>query len=119
MISKTKINDRMRKKRNPILVETIMLAKKSNNLELAKKLSTSTRKQTQINLTELNELKEDKIIVIGRVLGGGDIKKKMSIYALGFSSQAKEKLAKAGCEIKTIHEEIKKNNKLNGIKIYN
>jgi len=106
MISKTKINERMRRKRNPILVEAIMLAKKANNLELARKLSTSTRKQIQINLTQLNELKEDKIIIIGRVLGGGDIKKKMSIYALGFSEQAKEKLKKAGCEMKTIKQAI-------------
>ena len=117
MISKTKINERMRKKRNPILVEAIMLAKKNNQLELARKLSSSTRKQMQVNLAELNELKEDKIIIVGKVLGGGDIKKKMSIYALGFSSQAREKLKKAGCEIKTIHEEIKKNPKLTGIKI--
>jgi len=117
MISKTKINKRMNKKNNPILVETIMLAKKSNNLELARKLSGSTRKQTQINLTQLNQLKEDKVIIVGKVLGGGDIKKKMSIYALGFSSQAKEKLAKAGCETKTIHEEIKKNPKLSGVKV--
>jgi len=117
MISKTKINERMKKKQNPILVETILLAKKGNNLELARRLSSSTRKQLSVNLGELNDLKEDKIIIVGRVLGGGDNKKKMQIAALGFSEQAREKLKKAGCEIKTINEEIKKNPKLTGFKV--
>jgi len=117
MISKTKINKRMNEKRNPLLAQAIFIAKKNNNLELAKKLSISTKKHTAINLSELSELKEDKVIIIGRVLGGGEIKKKMSVYALGFSLQAKQKLEKAGCEAKTIHEEIKKNPKLNGVKI--
>ncbi len=117
MISKTKINERMRKKRNPILVDTIFLAKKNNMLALAHKLSGSTRQQSKVNLSELNEMKEDKVIVVGKVLGSGDIKKKMSIAALGFSAQAREKLKKAGCEIKTIKQEIEKNSKLTGVKI--
>jgi large subunit ribosomal protein L18e len=117
MISKTKINKRMKNKRNPTLAEAIFIAKKNNNLDLAKKLSRSTRKHAAINLSELSELKEDKVIIVGRILGGGEIKKKMSVYALGFSSQAKEKLAKAGCETKTIYEEIKKNPKLSGVKV--
>jgi large subunit ribosomal protein L18e len=117
MISKTKINERMNKKGNPALVEAIMIAKKNNQIELAKKLSAPTRKQLSVNVGELNELKEDKVIIVGKVLGGGDLKKKMSIYALGFSGQAMEKLKKAGCEFKTIYEEIKKNPKLTGVKI--
>jgi large subunit ribosomal protein L18e len=117
MISKTKINERMKNKRNPILTESIFIAKKHNNLELAKKLSYPTRKQLSVNLNELNNIKEDKIIIVGKILGGGDIKKKMTIAALGYSTQAREKLAKAGCETKTIHEEIKKNPKLTGYKL--
>jgi large subunit ribosomal protein L18e len=117
MISKTKINERMKNKKNPILVETIMIAKKNNNVPLASKLSSSTRKQISVNIGELNEIKEDKIIIVGRVLGGGELKRKMLIYALGFSEQAKEKLKKSGSEFKTIHEEIKKNPKMTGIKV--
>ncbi len=117
MISKTKINSRMKRKRNPELVKTIFLAKKNNLLELAQKLSGPTRKQSSVNLNQLNEIKEEKIIVVGRVLGGGEIKRKISISALGFSEQAKEKLKKTGCEIKTIKQEIEKNPKLSGVKI--
>ena len=65
----------------------------------------------------LNKMKEDKIAVVGKVLGSGDINRKISVYALGYSTQAQEKLKKAGCEIKTIKQEIEKNTKLTGVKI--
>ncbi|MFA5173856.1 MAG: uL15 family ribosomal protein [Candidatus Pacearchaeota archaeon] len=117
MISKTKISKRIKRKTNPELVETIALAKNNGLLDLAKKLSGPTRLQTRINLGQLDEIKENKIIVVGRVLGSGDIKKKISIAALGFSEQAKEKLNKNGSEMKTIKQEIKDLKKLEGIKI--
>lgn len=116
MISKTQISKRISKKKNPELVETIGLAKKNNLLELAKKLSSPKSNYTNLNLSELDKIKEDKIIVVGKVLGQGECNKKQ-IAALGFSEQAKEKLRKAGCQIKTIKQEIEQNPKLGGIKI--
>ena len=107
----------MKRKRNPQLVETIELAKKNNLLDLAKKLSTSTKLQSKINLEELDKLKENKFIIAGKVLGSGDINREISISALAFSESAKEKLKKAGCEINTIKQEIEKNSKLPGVKI--
>jgi large subunit ribosomal protein L18e len=115
MISKTQISKRVKKKRNPELVRTIESAKKKNFLELGKRLSGPTRLQSRINLNQLSRLKETKIIVAGKVLGQGDINKKISISALGFSEQAREKLKKAGCEIKTILEEIKTLKDLKGV----
>jgi len=117
MISKTQIKKRSESKRNIYLVKTIELARKNNLLELGKKLSGPTRRQKDINVGELNELNEKKIMLIGRVLGEGNISKKIMISALGFSEQAKEKLAKAGCEMKTIKQEIEDNPKLEGVKI--
>ncbi|MDP2925277.1 MAG: uL15 family ribosomal protein [Nanoarchaeota archaeon] len=117
MISKTKIQERLRGKKNLYLVETIILAKKNNHLELANKLAVPTRRQAKINLNELNNLNEKHIIYPGKVLANGDINKKMIVVALGFSSQAKEKLNKAGCETKTIKEELLKNPDLKGVKI--
>jgi len=117
IISKTKINDRLERKKNPILREMIILAKAKNHLELAKKLSEPTRKQASINVGELNGMNEKNIIVVGKVLGQGDIDKKITIAALGFSEQAKEKLKKAGCEIKTIKQEIENNKELKAFKI--
>ncbi len=117
MISKTKINYRAGRKKNLSLVRTILLAKKNNQLELAKILSGPTRQQSRLNLDELNKLNEKIIIVTGKVLGSGNIEKKISVSALGFSEQAKEKLKKAGCETKTIFEELEKNPELKGVKI--
>lgn len=116
-ISKTKINRRQKRKTKQELVDTIKLANKNNLLDLAKKLSGSTRLQGKINLDELNKLKENKIIVVGKVLGNGNIERKISIAALGFSESALEKLKKKGCEMTTIKHEIEKNKKLDGVKI--
>ena len=117
MISKTQIAKRIKRKTNPELVETIKFAKENNLLDLAKKLSGPTRQQTKISLDRLNKVKEDNIIIVGKVLGQGKIEKKIVIAALSFSEQAKEKLKKAGCDIKTISQIVKKNPKLEGVKI--
>lgn len=117
MISKTQISKRIKKKTNPELVETIELAKKNNLLDLAKKLSGPTRKQVKINLEDLSKLKEEKILVVGKVLSKGEINKKIKIAGLGFSEQAKEKLKKAGCKIFTVKQAIEKNKKLEGVKV--
>jgi ribosomal protein L18E len=113
MISKTKISKRLRKKTNPELAEAILIAKKNNLIELAKALSTSTRRQSKINLEDINKQKENIIIVPGKVLSTGEISKK-TVYALGFSQIAKEKLKKSGSKFETILEALKKDNKLKG-----
>ena len=117
MISKTQINKRIKRKTDTRLVRTIEFAKKQGLLGLAKKLSTPTRLQTRISLDKLNQIKENKILVIGKVLGQGKIEKKISIASLGFSEQAKEKLKKAGSEITTFKQMIESNPKLEGVKI--
>ena len=114
MISKTKINKREKRKTNPDLAQAIFIAKKNNLLELAKKLSGPTKKQSKVNVEDLDKIKEDKIIVVGKVLSEGDISKKKTIYALGFSEKAKEKLKKAGCESLSILQGLKKDSKLKG-----
>jgi large subunit ribosomal protein L18e len=116
-LSKTKISKKTKRKTNFELIETIELAKKNNLLELAHKLSGPTRLQKKIDLEDLNKLKENKILVVGKVLGKGEIERKISVFALSFSESALEKLKKKGCEIKTIKQEIEKNKKLEGIKI--
>ena len=116
-ISKTQISKRLKRKTNPELVETILLAKKHNLLELGKKLSGPTRLQSKVNLDELNKLKENKVIVVGKVLSKGEIKKKIEIAALGFSESAREKLSKSGSKAISIKEFLKDNKNLEEIKI--
>jgi len=115
MISKTKVSKRMKRKTNSELAETILIAKKHNLLEIAKILSGPTRARKKINLEDIEKkAKKDVVIVPGKVLGNGEIKKKIKIIALSFSSSAEEKLKKAGCEVKTIKEELEKNKNLEG-----
>jgi large subunit ribosomal protein L18e len=115
MISKTKISKRMRKKTNPILVETIKKAKK-NNLEIAKILSGPTRNIKDMNLDEISgKAKEKETVVIpGKVLGRGRIEKKCRIIALKFSEKAVEKLKNHKIDFSTISQELEKNKKIEG-----
>jgi len=116
-ISKTKIAKRTKAKRNPEIMETINLAKKNNLLDLAKKLSAPRSQYKNINLDELEKAKGDKILVVGKILGSGSIKRKVGIAALGYSESARTSLNKAGCDIKTIKVAIEKNPKMEGVTI--
>jgi len=107
----------MRKKRNPEIVETIELAKKKGLLDLAKKLSAPISQYRGVNLDELGKVKESMVMVVGKVLGQGEINRKIKVSALGFSEQAKEKLKKASCEIRSIRDEIEDNENLKEVKI--
>jgi len=112
--SKNIINQRMNQKTNSYLAEAIFIAKKNNLIEIARALSISTRKQSKINLTKINEAKKDTVIIPGKVLSSGEINKKLKVYALGFSEKAKVKLKKAGCEFKNILDVLKQNKKIEG-----
>jgi|TARA_B100001971_G_C18056158_1_gene465435 large subunit ribosomal protein L18e len=117
MISKTQLAKRIRKKMNPEIVETIELAKNGGHMELAKRLSGPRSNYTNVNLDELAKVESDKVLVVGKVLGSGEVDRKIGIAALGFSEQAREKLEKAGCDLKTVKEALEKNSKLEGVKV--
>ncbi len=117
MISKIKISKKILNKRNPEIIETIKIAKNNKLLELAKKISGSSRLYRNVNLNQLESIKNNKIMVIGSVLGSGDVNRKFEVSALKFSKQAIEKLNKSGCKISKIKEEIIKNKNLDGVEI--
>lgn len=117
MINKTRISKRTKNKRNPEIVEIINLAKKNNLLDLAKRLSAPRSQYKNINLDELENIDSTNILVVGKVLGSGNIKKKIKIAAIGFSNQAKEKLLKNNSDIQSIKMVLEKNSKLEGITI--
>jgi large subunit ribosomal protein L18e len=116
-ISKTTITKRTGKKRNPEIMETINLAKKNNLLDLAKKLSAPRSQYKNINLDELSKVEGDKILVVGKILGSGEISRKIGVAALGFSQSAKESLNKAGCDLKSVRTAIEKNPKMEGVTV--
>ena len=120
MISKTKLTHRIKRKRNPTLVDTLREAKKHENWnKVAQKLSASSRKYASINLSQIdNETTAgDTIVVLGKVLGVGDITKKIRICAISFSESAKDKLKISKSETVLLLEEIKKNPKAEGVKV--
>ena len=120
MISKTKLKFRIKRKTNPVLAETLILAMKHPKWgEVAKLLSGSTRKYASINLFEIDKKSEegDTVVVVGKVLSKGELSKKLRICSVSVSERAKEKVKERKSEIVSLLDEIKKNPKAEGIKI--
>ena len=110
----------LQRKANPILVETIIAAKKNENWgEVASIISGPRRNRVNANLEEIDREAKDgeKIVVAGKVLSQGELNKKLRIIALDFSGKAKEKLLKAKIETSNMLDEIKKNPGAKGIRI--
>ena len=120
MKTKKLIEKQLQRKANPILVETIIAAKKNENWgEVASIISGPRRNRVNANLEEIDREAKDgeKIVVAGKVLSQGELNKKLRIIALDFSGKAKEKLLKAKIETSNMLDEIKKNPGAKGIRI--
>ena len=120
MKSVTKIKKQIHRKTNSELVETILQSAKNEKwLNVARFISGPRRKRISLNLDEIDEISKDgeTVIVPGKVLSQGEVKKKIKIIALAFSENAMEKLSKGKKEFATISEEIKKNPDAKGIRI--
>jgi len=120
MKSKTFIDKQLGKKTNPILVSTILEAKKKKNwLEVAALLSSPRANMFNINLDKLNNEAKDgeTVIITGKVLSQGDLNKKIKVVAFSFSKKAMEKILKAKGEVSDILEEIKKNPDAKNVRI--
>lgn len=120
--SKTKISKQTEKKGNPILVETIRSAKKTNTefwLKIASILSGPRRMQRIVSLDDLdkNAKEGDSIVIPGKVLSQGELNKKIAVIAFNFSEKAKEKILKTKSRCINIFEEIKKNPNANGLRM--
>jgi large subunit ribosomal protein L18e len=116
-ISKNKISKRTKNKKNPEIIEIINLAKKNNLLDLAKKLSAPRSQYKNINLDEINDIDGESILVVGKVLGSGNVNRKIDIAAISFSEQAKAKLNKLNCNSESIYSMLKKKPGLEGVRI--
>jgi len=114
-ISKTKIEKRMRKKKDAELVNTIVKLKKSNPV-VAKELARPKRRWPAINLKEIDMVKGD-VLIAGKVLSAGELENAKKIVAWSVSKKALEKIKNVKGTFSTIVEEMKKNPKLNGFDI--
>ena len=85
---------------------------------VAEDLSSPTRKSRIVNLYKLSLYVNDNetALVPGKVLGSGEMTKKMTVAAYSFSKQALDKINKAGKAI-TIQELMAKNPKAEKVRI--
>ena len=114
------IKKKIGRKTNISLSSALTSARKNNSwVKLAHVLSGSTRMQLSVNLEQIDKQAKagDIILVPGKILGSGNITKKLRICALGISSSAREKLRATKSEFITIEQEMKDNPKGEGIKV--
>jgi len=114
-ISKTKIEKRLRQKKDNFLVETIIKLKKTNP-EVAKELARPKRRWAEVNLKDLDMVEGD-VLVAGKVLSSGEIRKAKKVVAWSASKKAIEKMKEAKVSFVKITDEMKKNPKLNNLVI--
>lgn len=96
-ITKRNIEKKAKFKTNPEKVELIIKLKKQKDkfwLDVANKLANPKTKQVEVNLDKLEKLTKDKEIVLvpGKILGKGNLTKKITLAAFSLTSSAKEKL---------------------------
>ncbi len=86
---------------------------------IAKELERPTRERREVNLSRINRYAKqgETIIIPGKVLGSGEIEKKVDISAFSFSKSAEEKIKKAGGKVTTIKELLKNNPKAEKVRI--
>lgn len=96
------------------LIEFLEKAGKENKADIwrdiALRLKKSNQRRAEVNVSRLDKhLKEGEIAVVpGKVLGTGEIKKKIIVSAFAYSSQAKDKLKNANCQILNLKELVAK-----------
>jgi len=98
---------------NPRLVKLINILNKSKSplwKDVAWRLSLQ-RRRAEVNISKIDKYASEGevILVPGKVLGNGEITKKVTVVAFNYSESAKKKLLDAGCEVLTIDEYFEKN----------
>jgi large subunit ribosomal protein L18e len=82
-------------------------------------LDVPARKRHAVNVSKINRYAEDGDVVVvpGKVLGAGELNKKVTVAAFSFSYTALEKIEGAGGKAIHILELVKENPKGKGLKI--
>ena len=109
MVIKTKATNQILKK---LAYDLVKFSNKNDALiwkRVAKELSRPARQRRSVNLSRINKYSKanDTVLVLGKVLGTGELDHKVTIAAFEFSEAAKKKIDNA----LTIQELMKKNPK--------
>ncbi|MFH1785934.1 MAG: 50S ribosomal protein L18e [Candidatus Micrarchaeota archaeon] len=103
-----------RQKDNQILKSLIVDLMKTDKplwKKVAYELSKPRRKKIEVNLSKIDAYAEgdETILVPGKVLGSGNVSKKITVAAFAFSESARQLISMAGGQAITI-ESLKKTN---------
>jgi len=113
-------------KANPNLVLLIESLKKESRergveiwRDIARRLEKPRRNWAEVNLSRLERYSEDGAVIVvpGKVLGAGNLSKKLTVAAFKFSSSARKKIEDAGGKSMTIEQLVKEMPEGNGIRI--
>ncbi len=118
--SKTAISRRIPRKTDTYIFETSIAANKNKSWKTVAQLVSGSRRQySSVNLDRLNSEAEDgeTVVVVGKILGNGDLNKKLKVCALYFSESAKHKIKQAKGETINLLDEINKNSSAKGVKL--
>ncbi len=114
------------RKGNPNLVGLIQHLKDASRVneapvwrDIALRLEGPARHWAEVNIGKLNRYaSENEIVVVpGKILGSGEIAKKITVAAYRFSGQAREKIEKAGGKNMSIEELVAQNPKGSKVRI--
>ncbi len=112
-------------KTNPVLKKTIRRLEEKGRKddvdlwkEVARRLKRPRRKNKPVNLAKINRHVEDgeTVLVPGKVTGYGNLEKSVSVAALGFSRDARDRIEEDG-ETKDILELLEENPKGENVRI--
>lgn len=80
------------------LASALRRKKEKFYLVLARHLAKSRRSKAPVNVTKIGKFanENEAVAVPGKVLGSGEIKKPVTVYAASFSKEAKRKITAAG-----------------------
>ncbi|MEM0283881.1 MAG: 50S ribosomal protein L18e [Sulfolobales archaeon] len=86
---------------------------------VAEYLERSSRKRVAVNISRISRYaKENEIVVVpGKVLASGSLKKKITIAAYSYSAKALEKIRSSGGRAITIRDLLKENPEGRGVRI--
>ena len=103
----------MRGPENIDKLKLIRLAKKTKKRlwrRVAEILSAPRRRQVKVNIGKINKYAKpgDTIIIPGKVLGKGELTKKLTVVAFEYSASAIKKLESSGCSTHRLIEYLDK-----------
>ncbi len=122
----SKVERLTKRKTNPNLVKLIELLFKASAenrakiwKDVAERLARPKRLYSEVNVSKIERYAKEgeTVLVPGKVLGGGNITKAVTVVALSFSESAKKKIESAGGRCLTIPKLIELNPKGSGVRI--